>query len=183
MFNGVLRCPRATSLNQSGVLVRAKGGSQSGPGQFCLSSRGTARQLPLPLAPEKPVGSHYVWRGRVRRFIDSGGLGLLAAPACTLPILPLMSRTNERAPPTRASRKRGHTNSPEEVIGSLEPVTELDQENLDTQDTQQGGEHFEAGPVHHGRPNADRRPQRCQMLLCCLHVCSWLHHLLLRLHP
>ena len=69
-------------------------------------------------------------------FDDSGGLGLLLHAAH-----PATDVQDERAPfPTRASRQRGHTNSPEEVTGSLEPVTGLDQENLDTQDTQQGGE-------------------------------------------
>ena len=75
-------------------------------------------------------------------FDDSGGLGLLLHAAH-----PATDVQDERAPfPTRASRQRGHTNSPEEVTGSLEPVTGLDQENLDTQDTQQGGEHLDAGP-------------------------------------
>ena len=76
-------------------------------------------------------------------FDDSGGLGLLLHAAH-----PATDVQDERAPfPTRASRQRGHTNSPEEVTGSLEPVTGLDQENLDTQDTQQGGEHLDAGPA------------------------------------
>ena len=62
-------------------------------------------------------------------FDDSGGLGLLLHAAH-----PATDVQDERAPfPTRASRQRGHTNSPEEVTGSLEPVTGLDQENLDTQ--------------------------------------------------
>ena len=80
---------------------------------------------------------------RASEFDDSGGLGLLLHAAH-----PATDVQDERAPPpTRASRQRGHTNSPEEVTGSLEPVTGLDQENLDTQDTQQGGEHLDAGPA------------------------------------
>ena len=48
-------------------------------------------------------------------FDDSGGLGLLLHAAH-----PATDVQDERAPPpTRASRQRGHTNSPEEVTGSL----------------------------------------------------------------